>query len=306
MVVSSYHPLATFPGRKAGRQGEVTPVAGKEQARAPARARALPVPQRRGRAMPARRWLPNGRSIAIGLALVAFAGGAYLIARESSIFAVQRIDVRGAPPALAARIRRALAPLEGTSLVSFGRAAADRRLADFPEIASVGYDRDFPHTLHVRVTVEKPVAILRRATDAWLVSASGRVLSALGPGSYPPLPRVWLAAETEVAVGGTVETGRALVVAAALKAQHPRMHALAVRDDGDGQLVLQVTGGREVRLGDTSNLALKLAVAAAVLARAQDALYVDVSVPTRAVAGFQNGSTPPSTYGAESQVSGQG
>ena len=84
------------------------------------------------------------------------------------------------------------------------------------------------------------------------------------------------------------------------------MHVLAVRDDGNGQLVLQVTGGGEVRLGDTSNLALKLAVAAAILPRAKDALYVDVSVPTRAVAGFQNGSTPSSSYGAESQVYRQG
>jgi cell division protein FtsQ len=249
------------------------------------------------------RWLPGGRSLAVGLALVALAGGAYLIARESSIFAVQRIDVRGASPELAARIRSALAPLEGTSLVSFSRSAADRRLAGFPEIARVGYDRDFPHTLHVQVTVEQPVAILRRATDAWLVSATGRVLSALRPGSYPPLPRIWLAAETGVDVGGTVETGWAVLVAAALRAERPHMHVLAVRDDGDGQLVLQVTGGREVRLGDTGNLALKLAVAAAILPRAEDALYVDVSVPTRAVAGFQTGSAPLTSTDGNTQVS---
>jgi cell division septal protein FtsQ len=170
----------------------------------------------------------------------------------------------------------------------------------------VSYDRDFPHTLHVQVTVEHSVAILRRATDAWLVSATGRVLSALGTHSYPPLPRIWLAAETEVAVGGTVETGRALLVASAVTAEHPRMHVLAVRDDGNGQLVLQLTGGREVRLGDASNLALKLAVAAAILPRSGDARYVDVSVPTRAVAGFQTASTPASSYDSNSQVSGQG
>jgi len=51
------------------------------------------------------RWLHSGRSFAVGFALVALAGGAYLLARETSIFAVQRIDVRGAPPELAARIR---------------------------------------------------------------------------------------------------------------------------------------------------------------------------------------------------------
>jgi cell division protein FtsQ len=238
------------------------------------------------------RWLPSGRSLAVGFTLIALAGGAYLVARETSIFAVQQIDVEGATPALAARIRAALEPLEGTSLVSFGRGAADRRLAGFPEIASVRYDRDFPHTLRVRVTVELPVAVLRKATDAWLVSASGRVLGALAPGSYPPLPRIWLAAETGVTVGAPIETGHALTVATVLRTARFPVHVLAVRDDGDGQVVLQISGGREVRLGDTSNLNVKLAVAAAVLPHAADALYIDVSVPTRAVAGYQADSQP--------------
>jgi cell division septal protein FtsQ len=232
--------------------------------------------------------VPSGRSLAVGLALVALAAGAYVVARETSLFAVRRIDVQGAPPALAARIRSALEPLEGTSLVSFGRGAADGKLAGFPQIAHVSYDRDFPHTLHVRVTVEQPVAVLRRATDAWLVAASGRVLATLAAGSYPPLPRIWLAAETPVTVGAPLETGQALTVATALRTAHFPVHVLAVRDDGDGQVVLQVAGGRELRLGDTSNLRVKLAVGAAVLARATDATYVDVSVPTRAVAGYQS------------------
>lgn len=231
------------------------------------------------------------------------AGGAYLVARETSLFALQRIDVQGAPPALAARIRSALEPLAGSSLVTFGRSAADRRLTGFPEIASVRYDRDFPHTLHVRVTVERPVAVLRRAADGWLVSASGRVLAALAPGSYSRFPRIWLAAETPVTIGASVETGQAVTVATALRTAHFPVHVLAVRDDGDGQVVLQVAGGREVRLGDLSNLRVKLAVAAAILPRATDALYVDVSVPTRAVAGYQaNAAAAP----LNSQPSGQG
>jgi cell division protein FtsQ len=242
----------------------------------------------------------------VGFALVALAGGAYLLARETSIFAVQRIDVRGAPPELAARIRSALAPLEGTSLLSFGRPAADRRLSGFPEIASVGYDRDFPHTLHVQVTVEQPVAVLRRANDGWLVSTTGRVLSALRSGTHPSLPRIWLAAETSVAVGATVETGHALLVAAALRRTRVPMRVLAVRDDGGGQLVLQVSRGREVQLGDTSNLSLKLAVAAAILPKAKDASYLDVSVPSRAVAGYQSDRTAQISPDINTQVSGQG
>lgn len=278
-------------------------MAGTERRRAPARAQAAPASRRRHRISASAGWLPSTRSLAVGFALVALAGGAYLIARETPIFAVQRIDVQGASPALAARIRAALQPLTGSSLVSFGRGDADGRLAAIPQIASVHYDRDFPHTLRVRVTVEQPVAVLRRATDAWLVSSTGRVLGALRPGSYPPLPRIWLAAETGVTVGASIETGRAVTVAAALRAAHFPVHVLAVRDDGGGELVLQVGGGREVRLGDTSNLRVKLAVAGAILPRVPDALYVDVSVPTRAVAGYQ-----PLDAGVDpnSQPSGQG
>lgn len=216
---------------------------------------------------------------------------------------MQRIDVQGAPPALAAHIRAALQPLEGASLVSFSRGDADGRLAAIPQIATVHYDRDFPHTLRVQVTVEQPVAVLRRATDAWVVSSTGRVLAALKPGSYPPLPRIWLAAETAVTVGSPIETGKAVTVAGALRGARFPIHVLAVRDDGNGELVLQVSGGREVRLGDTSNLRVKLAVAAAVLARAPGALYVDVTVPTRAVAGYQSAD---SGLGLNSQPSGQG
>jgi cell division protein FtsQ len=275
-------------------------VAEKGRRRAPARVQALPLAERRPRVARTARWLPSARSVAIGCSLLALAGGAYLVALKTPVFALQRIQVEGAPPALADQIRSALTPLEGTSLVSFSRSDADRRLAGIPQIASVGYDRDFPHTLRVKVSVERPVAVLRKASDGWLVSSTGRVLAALRPGSYPPLPRIWLAAQTDVSVGASVETGDAIAVAAALPAAHLPAHVLAVRDDGGGRLVAQLAGGREIRLGDLSNLAVKLAVAAAVLPHARDALYVDVSVPTRPVAGYST--APPSNL----QVSGQG
>jgi cell division protein FtsQ len=257
------------------------------------------LPRRARRASKLAPWLPSGRSLAIGFALIAVAAGAYVIARETSIFALRRIDVEGAPPALAARIRSALEPLEGTSLVSFSRSAADRRLAGLPQIARVGYDRDFPHTLKVTVSVEQPVALLRRGTDAWLVSASGRVLAALSAGALPPLPRIWLGADTDVSVGAQMDLGALLRVASAIRSSHFPGHVLSIRDEGAGQLVLQLESGREVRLGDLSNLAVKLAVAAAILPRSEGALYVDVSVPTRAVAGY-------ATTGTDAQVSGQG
>lgn len=262
----------------------------------------MPLPARRRQtSRVARRWLPSSRSLAVGFILLAAGIGAYLIARETSVFALQRIDVEGAPPALALRIRSALAPLRGASLVAFSRSSADHRLAGFPQIAHVRYDRDFPHTLRVSVSVEEPVAVLRRGADAWVVAAGGRVIATVPRGAYPALPRLWLAAETDVAVGGSVRVGDALQVAAALRADRFAPHVLSLHAEGKGQLALELTSGREVRLGDLSNLAVKLAVATAVLPRAPGAAYVDVSVPSRAVAGYST--SPPAD---NAQVSGQG
>jgi len=249
--------------------------------------------------VPFERWLPSSRSLAIGIGLLVACAGAYVIARETSIFALQRIEVEGAPPALAAQIRAALEPLTGESLVAFDGSAAARRLAVLPQVSQAHFDRDFPHTLRVHVTVEQPVALLREASSAWLVSATGRVLAELRDASYPPLPRIWLGAGTDVTVGMPVDSTADLVrVASLLTRFRLPARVLSVQRDGDGGLALELQGSREVRLGDTSNLPAKLAVTAAILPRATGASYVDVSVPTRAVAGFGAGQNAP--------VSGQG
>src|SRR5215471_17682753 len=64
--------------------------------------------------------LPSSRSLAVGFALLALAVGAYAIARESSMFAIESVEVRGASPATAAALRHALEPLRGTSLLALG------------------------------------------------------------------------------------------------------------------------------------------------------------------------------------------
>ena len=50
--------------------------------------------------------------------------GAYVLARQSSVFALNRIEVEGAPPEVASEVRATLAQYRGTSLVSFDSPAA--------------------------------------------------------------------------------------------------------------------------------------------------------------------------------------
>ena len=219
--------------------------------------------------------------------LVGAAVGTYMAARETSLFALDRIQVSGAPPPVAARIRATLGPFVGRSLVRFDSSAARRRLAAVSEIADARFDRDFPHTLKVRVRLERPVAILRRGPRAWLVSASARVLQELNKRPYPRLPRIWVPGSTEVTVNATLGGVAAMGIAAVAPLRSAHLGA-AVRQvqTGEGDLALVLASGTELRLGDSGDIRLKLAIARQILPLAGNATYVDVSVPERPVAGY--------------------
>ena len=141
------------------------------------------------------RLLPSGRSLLVGFAIVLGAAGLYALARMTPMFALNRIEVEGAPPQVAARVKAALEPLDGTSLLALNGAEVERRLAPLTVVAAASYDRDFPHTLRVLVRPEHPVALLRHGADAWIVAASGRVIAAADPHAVSGLPRVWLASD---------------------------------------------------------------------------------------------------------------
>jgi cell division protein FtsQ len=247
----------------------------------------LPLPAAEREPAEAGRWLPSGRSLLIGFLIAALAGGAYLIARESSVFAVRQVRVEGAPPEVASSIRAALSAELGSSLVSFNREAAERRLTAIPAIAFASFDRAFPHTLKVTVRLEPAVAVLRQGSSAWLVSSGARVLAALTARPYPPLPRIWLPKSVRLTVGGTL-AGQVAgpVKAAGTLTGSPLADRVASLESVQDGIVLVLSSGEEVRLGDLRNLRVKLAIAARILRLAPGSAYVDVSVPERTVAGY--------------------
>ncbi|MDX6465437.1 MAG: cell division protein FtsQ [Gaiellaceae bacterium] len=264
-------------------------------ARAPrARAVAAPAPRAR-RAKPASpaaaaRFLPSGRSILVGLALLALAGGAYVAARQTSMFAVAHIEVSGGSPVIRAQVRHELAALRGTSLLALDGAALERRLESLPTIVSARYDRAFPHTLRLTIVPETPVAVLHRGSETWLLSSRGRAVAHIRPRTYPALPRIWVPRATEVAAGTFVQpdgAGRdARALAVALAARFPVRIATAaiVR----GELLLRLRSGLELRLGQPTDVRLKLAIARRALRDVPaGSAYLDVSVPGRPVAGSQ-------------------
>jgi cell division protein FtsQ len=238
-------------------------VAATRKAAARTRAAVLPFPQP-GR-LPFARLLPSGRALAVAFALVAAAAGAYSAARFTSLFAVESVVVRGASPALAEEVREALAPARGRSLLALDLAGLDADVLAIPAVASVRWDRAFPHELVATVEPERPAAVLRQGRNAWLISRRGRVLRMLPRGARGGLPRIWVPGSIDVAVGARLAE---YPVAAALRALRPlpRHFPVPVRSVTAGEsLLFGLASGIELRLGTELDVPLKLAVAASIL-----------------------------------------
>lgn len=233
------------------------------------------------------RFVPSGRSLVVSLAVVIAAGVAYWIAYSTSVFAVERIDVRGAPPAVARQVNVATRDLVGSSLVAVDADAVEGKLRALPTVAGVSVDRAFPHTLVVRVAPERPVAVVRRGKSSWLVTGAGKVIRPIETGTQRSLPRLWLAKGTSIRLGGSVPAGW-LPAARALADAHSvglGSRVKGIRPEGD-ELTLVLRRGTEIRLGRATEVGLKLTVAVKVLALVDSGTsYVDVSVPQRPVAG---------------------
>jgi cell division protein FtsQ len=249
-------------------------------------AAAVPAPRAARRHIETPAWFPSLKSALAAFAILVAAAGLYAGARETSVFAIDRIEVEGVPPGTAARVRAALAPLAGSSLVAFDRTDGDRRLAAVPIVASANYDRDFPHTLRVHVVQERPIGLLRRGHDAWVVSESARVLRKIDTRPLPGLPRIWLSASTDPLVGAVLADSAVVAVRALAPISRANL-PVSVRSirATDGVLSIVLSSGTQVLLGDASRLRLKLVVVSRTLPLAGDMPYLDVSVPERAVAG---------------------
>lgn len=268
-------------------------------ARSVARAEALRIPGRpewpqlRPRAALAR-LAPTRRSLVAGLAILALACGAYLVARETSMFAITRIEVRGGSPGVARDVHGALAPLVGTSLVGLDGAAVLRRVDALPTVVRASYDRAFPHLLRITVVPERPAAVLRRGSDSWLVSVRGRVMERLPATAVPKLPRIWISSRTPVQAGGRLAGDAATSARAAGLAGRFGSRVSSVTDT-NGTLEFHLRSGLDLLLGNGGDVKLKVAVAQRVLPiLAAGSTYLDVSTPGRPVSGSGSPTVIPS------------
>ena len=234
--------------------------------------------------------LPSGRALLLGFALLGGAALAYFGARESSLFALRTFQITGAPPRVATHVEQALERYRGRSLLAVNQGEIEQRLMGLSDVAAVSFDRDFPHTLRVSVTPAHSIAVLRRGMSAWIVSSDGRVIRPAGLFAAPKLPRVWVPRSESVDVGGSLagaDAARAVRALAIVRGTGFARRIAAVRAS-DRELTFVLAQGPELRFGDPTSLTLKLAVATRMLPLVTGTSgYLDVTVPTRPVAGWQ-------------------
>jgi len=248
-------------------------------------------------ALPARLRVSPLKLAGVVVALAVLAVGAYVVARETSVFAVRTIAIEGGSPRVKAEVRRALAPEVGRSLLRVSGSQIDREVASIPDVVSVHVARSFPSTLRVTVRAERAVLLLRQGASSWVVSSFGRVMRKIQNPRRSSLPRLWLPSKgIEVALGETLPRYDGKLAAAAVAPVEPGSFRGGVRsvDSSASGLTLVLVSGAQIRLGDIGNLRLKLTIARRILriAATSDAstplAYVDVSVPERPVLGTNN------------------
>jgi cell division protein FtsQ len=234
------------------------------------------------------------KPVAAGAAVAALLVGGFLLARETSIFAVRTLEVHAASPRVKAEVEKALAPQLGRSLLRVDLGALTRQLDGLPDVVSATFDRSFPNTLTVTVRPERPVLLVRQGPTSWLVSARGRVMRKLDNPRRSRLPRLWLNKNVQLVLGETLTLADGRTAAAAVAPIARRAYPGGVRTvlSGNEVLTLVLGEGTQLRLGDLGDLRLKLAIARRILHVAAvngdpTPAYVDVSVPERPVLAAQ-------------------
>ena len=126
------------------------------------------------------------------------------------------------------------------SLLSFDSRTGRERIERLPWIATATISRIFPGSLEVHVTERKPAALWIRDKREFLIDATGRVLTAVRPGTHRGLPRV--------AGEGAASEAKALFD---LVARYPIIAQRFVMAErvGERRWTLRLTNGVTVHLG---------------------------------------------------------
>jgi cell division protein FtsQ len=207
---------------------------------------------------------------------------AYGVSR-SPLLAVDTVTVTGASHLTAEQVLDAAGVHEGDALVWLDTGAAVSGIEALPYVRGATLRREWPDTVRITVHERTPAAWVDGPAGKALVDRTGRVLETV-EAAPPAMPQL-LGATLVPPPGGTIDAVGAARVAGGLTALAAAgTTSVEATDHG---IVLHLASGTEVRMGEATQVGVKIRAAFAVLDAMQHAppAYVDVSVPTNPVAG---------------------
>ena len=241
-----------------------------------------PPPPRRAAGRPASRTHRRHRLLAVAVVLTALLAIAWGVS-VSPLLDIDHLQVRGVHHLTASDIETAAGVHRGDAMLWIDTNDAVRRLDALPYVRDARLSRQWPDTVRITVRERRPAAWLDGPAAKVVVDGSGRVLERVD--APPPATPQLLGAKVVPPPGGTIDATDAARVAGQLTG----LAAAGTRsvETTDHGIVLHLASGPEIRMGDATQVAVKLRAALAVLGASADVplTYVDVSVPTNPVAG---------------------
>ena len=248
---------------------------------------------RRTAARAVRRLSPRMRRrmlLVVVLSLVA-AGGYQFWLRDSSLVAVDKVNVTGLTTGDSQRVRAALtAAGETMTTLHVDEAALEHAVEGFPVVRALEVKPDFPHGLNVHVVEYVPAALAVSDSGRVRVAGDGTILR--GVPVENRLPTV----DVDGPLGGKrlldpVARGAVAVAGGAPAALRGRISDVE-RREGEGY-VATLREGPELIFSGATRLTAKWAAAARVLAdlEARGASYVDLRIPGRPAVGGLSATT---------------
>jgi cell division protein FtsQ len=225
------------------------------------------------------------RLVLAALVALALAGLYHFWLRDSSLVAVNDVEVTGLTTKDGPRIQAMLESVaEDMTTLHVRTDELEEAVSTFPVVGSIHVEPDFPHALRIEVT-ERPAAALVSVDGVPMpVAADGTILRGLRPPEGLPLLQMEKpATESQVTDPRTL---RALLVAGAAPTGFPqRIERLS--EDAEQGVVVELQDGPEIIFGDADLVDEKWTAAVRVLADtdAAGASYLDVRLPERPVAG---------------------
>jgi cell division protein FtsQ len=239
--------------------------------------------------------VPRGARARIALVCVLIAvpllGGGWMLLRNSPLVSVSHVRVTGVSGPQAGAIEGALdSAARHMSTLNVNVGALRAAVAPFHLVRALHVSTSFPHTLHIAVEEELPVAALQVEGTRTAVSADGVVLGpALLRGSLPVVQT-----SSAPPVGARVGNYYARVALIVIGAAPPALARLITRAYAAPQgVAVALRGGLVAYFGDGTRPHAKWLSLARVLAdpSSSGASYVDVRLPERPAAGFSASTT---------------